>query len=42
VEILHASDEQVYVRGTLADQALVIAGGLQRLSPGSLIEATGI
>ncbi len=42
VEILHASDEQVYVRGTLADQALVIAGGLQRLSPGSVIEVTGI
>jgi len=42
VEILHASNERVYVRGTLPDQALVIAGGLQRLSPGSLIDPTGI
>lgn len=38
VEILYTQEERVYVRGTLADQALVIAGGLQRLSPGAAIE----
>lgn len=38
VEILYTRQERVYVRGTLADQALVIAGGLQRLTPGAAIK----
>ncbi len=38
VEILFAREDRVYVRGTLADQALVIASGLQRLTPGAPIE----
>ena len=37
VEVIYAESDRVFVRGTLADGAQVIATGLQRLSPGSAI-----
>ena len=38
VEILYTRGNQVFVRGTLADEATVVASGLQRISPGDLVE----
>lgn len=39
VEILYSEGNRAFVRGTLANGALVIASGLHRLSPGAVIEA---
>ena len=38
VEILYTRGNQVFVRGTLANEAAVVASGLQRISPGDLVE----
>ena len=37
VEIIHPDTDRVYVRGTLPDQALVVAEGIHRLVPGQLV-----
>ena len=37
VEIIHPDTDRVYVRGTLPDQALVVADGIHRLVPGQLV-----
>jgi len=42
VEVIYSRGDQVFVRGTLAEQALVISGGLQRLSPGRVVEPLGL
>ena len=41
VEVLYSRDNRVFVRGTLPDSALVISGGLQRLSPGTIVDPLG-
>ena len=41
VEILYTRGNEVFVRGTLPDSALVISGGLQRLSPGTIVDPLG-
>ena len=38
VEILYTRGNEVFVRGTLANEAAVVASGLQRISPGDLVE----
>ena len=38
VEILYTRGNEVFVRGTLANEATVVASGLQRISPGDLVE----
>lgn len=38
VEVLHVAGDQAYVRGTLPDDSLVVAAGLQRISPGTVVE----
>ena len=38
VEILYARGNEVFVRGTLENKAAVVASGLQRISPGDLVE----
>jgi RND family efflux transporter MFP subunit len=38
VEILYTRGNQVFVRGTLANEVAVVASGLQRISPGDLVE----
>lgn len=38
VEILYTRGNQVFVRGTLANGVAVVASGLQRISPGDLVE----
>ncbi len=38
VEILYARGNEVFVRGTLLNEATVVASGLQRISPGDLVE----
>ncbi len=38
VEVIYSRDNRVFVRGTLADGAQVVATGLQRLSPGTPID----
>lgn len=38
VEILYTRGNKVFVRGTLANGVAVIASGLQRISPGDLVE----
>ena len=38
VEILYTRGNQVFVRGTLANEVTVVASGLQRISPGDLVE----
>lgn len=38
VEILHTRGDEVFVRGTLTDGMAVVASGLQRISPGDLVE----
>ena len=38
VEILYTRGNEVFVRGTLANDAAVVASGLQRISPGDLVE----
>jgi RND family efflux transporter MFP subunit len=40
VELLHVEGERVYVRGTLAAGAAVIAGGTHRVIPGQAVEVT--
>ena len=37
VEIIYSNNDQVFVAGTLADDAQIIASGLHRLSPGAFI-----
>jgi len=37
VEVIYSAGERVFVRGTLADGAQVVATGLHRLSPGSAV-----
>ncbi|MDG0991005.1 MAG: efflux RND transporter periplasmic adaptor subunit [Luminiphilus sp.] len=37
VEIIYSENDQVFVAGTLADDAVIIASGLHRLSPGASI-----
>lgn len=39
VEILYTRGNEVFVRGTLPDNVVVVASGLQRISPGDLVEA---
>ena len=39
VEILYTRGNEVFVRGTLAGDVAVVASGLQRISPGDLVEA---
>ena len=38
VEILYTRGNEVFVRGTLANEVAVVASGLQRISPGDLVE----
>lgn len=38
VEILYTRGSEVFVRGTLPPEVLVVASGLQRISPGDLVE----
>ena len=38
VEILYTQGNQVFVRGTLPSDVAVVASGLQRISPGDLVE----
>ena len=38
VEILYTRGNEVFVRGTLANEVPVVASGLQRISPGDLVE----
>lgn len=38
VEILYTRGNEVFVRGTLTNDAAVVASGLQRISPGDLVE----
>ena len=38
VEILYTRGNEVFVRGTLTNEVLVVASGLQRISPGDLVE----
>lgn len=37
VEVLDVQGDRVYVRGTLASQALIVANGVHRISPGTLV-----
>jgi RND family efflux transporter MFP subunit len=39
VEILYTRGNEVFVRGTLPSDVAVVASGLQRISPGDLVEA---
>lgn len=41
VEVIHQSGDQVFVRGGLADQELVVVAGLQRLVPGQTVHLAG-
>lgn len=41
VEIIYTKNDQVFVAGTLADDAVIIASGLHRLSPGASIAPLG-
>jgi len=36
--VLHTRGKEVFVRGTLAEGVAVVASGLQRISPGDLVE----
>jgi hypothetical protein len=38
VEILYSRGSEVFVRGTLPPEVTVVASGLQRISPGDLVE----
>jgi hypothetical protein len=38
VEVIYNEGDRVYVRGTVANGAAVVASGVQRLSPGSPVE----
>jgi RND family efflux transporter MFP subunit len=38
VEVIYTRGNEVFVRGTLAEGAAVVASGLQRISPGDLVE----
>lgn len=38
VEILHATAERAFVRGTVADGALIIADGTHRVAPGQILQ----
>ena len=37
VEVLHVDDDQVFVRGSLVDGALVVRSGINRLAPGQRV-----
>ena len=39
VEVLDLQGDRAYVRGTLADAALVVANGVHRITPGTLVTA---
>ena len=38
VEVIYSEGDRVFVRGTITDEAAVVASGMQRLSPGSPVE----
>ena len=38
VEVIYSEGDRVFVRGTITDDAAVVASGMQRLSPGSPVE----
>jgi RND family efflux transporter MFP subunit len=38
VEVIYSEGDRVFVRGTVTDDATVVASGMQRLSPGSPVE----
>ena len=38
VEVIYSEGDSVFVRGTITDDAMVVASGMQRLSPGSPVE----
>lgn len=38
VEVIYSEGDRVFVRGTITDDAMVVASGMQRLSPGSPVE----
>ena len=38
VEVIYSEGDRVFVRGTITDDANVVASGMQRLSPGSPVE----
>ena len=38
IEIIHTRGEHVYVRGTIAGDTTVVSSGLQRISPGDLVD----
>lgn len=42
VEVLDIRGDEAYVRGTLPGNVLVVAAGVHRLSPGSLVSVTGV
>jgi RND family efflux transporter MFP subunit len=42
LELLHQQDDQVYVRGTLADGELVVTEGLHRLVPDQRVQIAGV
>lgn len=37
VEVMHVADDQAYVRGTLIDGDLIVADGVHRIAPGTLV-----
>ena len=38
VEVIYSEGDRVFVRGTITNDAMVVASGMQRLSPGSPVE----
>ncbi|MGB0142497.1 MAG: efflux RND transporter periplasmic adaptor subunit, partial [Luminiphilus sp.] len=38
VEVIYSEGDRVFVRGTITNDATVVASGMQRLSPGSPVE----
>ena len=38
VEVIYSEGDRVFVRGTITNNATVVASGMQRLSPGSTVE----
>ncbi|MEO0435293.1 MAG: efflux RND transporter periplasmic adaptor subunit [Pseudomonadota bacterium] len=37
VEVMHVAEDQAYVRGTLVDGDLIVADGVHRIAPGTLV-----
>ncbi|MEM8943460.1 MAG: hypothetical protein AAGC91_15015, partial [Pseudomonadota bacterium] len=37
VEVMHVTDDQAFVRGTLKDGDLIVADGVHRIAPGTLV-----